>query len=320
MPQHFLLSAKARTLSVTKVARMSHEEAAQTFRALRWANNDGNPVCPSCGCTTCYEYATRPIFKCKGCGKQFSVTSGTLFASRKLPIRDYLLAIAIFVNAVKGISALQLGRDLDVSYKSAFVLAHKLREAMMAEQDELMLSGVVEVDGAYFGGTVRQENRKADRKDRRLLVNQTGKRRVVVVMRERGGRTITGVYRHEGQAVPTILDRVARGSTIMADEASSWDDLHAVYAAKRINHSVAFSDDGACTNQAESYFSRLRRAEWGQHHHLSSQYLACYAGEMAWREDYSRRSNGEQFTMIAAGALNRPVSRVWAGYWQRAVR
>jgi transposase-like protein len=318
MSQHFLLSAKARTLSVTKVARMSHEEAARTFRALRWANNDGNPVCPACGCTTCYEYASRPIFKCKGCGKQFSVTSGTLFASRKLPIRDYLLAIAIFVNAVKGISALQLGRDLSVQYKTAFVLAHKLREAMMAEQNELMLSGEVEVDGAYFGGHIRPENRKADRRDRRLLVNQTGKRRVVVVMRERGGRTITGVYRYEGQAVPTILDRVARGSTIMADEASSWDDLHAVYAAKRINHSIAFSDDGACTNQAESYFSRLRRAEWGQHHHLSGQYLACYASEMAWREDYRRRSNGEQFTMIAAGALNRPVSRVWAGYWQRA--
>lgn len=93
---------------------------------------------------------------------------------------------------------------------------------------------------------------------------------------------------------------------------------YAVYAAKRINHSVAFSDDGACTNQAESYFSRLRRAEWGQHHHISSHYLASYAGEMAWREDYRRRSNGEQFAMIAAGALNRPVSRVWAGYWQRA--
>ncbi|BBK30371.1 hypothetical protein STHU_10050 [Allostella humosa] len=103
----------------------------------------------------------------------------------------------------------------------------------------------------------------------------------------------------------------------MADEASSWDNLHAVYAARRINHSVAFSDDGACTNQAESYFSRLRRSEWGQHHHISGQYLACYAGEMAWREDYRRRANGEQFTMIA-GALNRPVSRVWAGYWQRA--
>lgn len=128
MAQHFLLSAKARTLSVTKVARMSHEEAAATFRAIRWASTDGEPTCPRCGCVACYSYATRPIFKCKACGHQFSVTSGTIFANRKLPVRDYLLAIAIFVNAVKGISALQLGRDLDVQYKTAFVLAHKLRE------------------------------------------------------------------------------------------------------------------------------------------------------------------------------------------------
>lgn len=201
----------------------------------------------------CYGYASRSIWKCKGCGHQFGVTSGTIFASRKLPIRDYLLAIAIFVNAVKGISALQLGRDLDVQYKTAFVLAHKLREAMAAKQAET-LSGKVEVDGAYFGGYVRPENRKEDRKDRRLAENQTGKRRVVVVMREREGRKVTNVFEHESDSVEMIQARVERGSTVYADEASSWDELHARFAMKRVNHSVAFMDDGACTNQAESFF------------------------------------------------------------------
>ena len=82
-----------------------------------------------------YTYAARAHVEVQDCRHQFSVTSGTIFASRKLPIRDYLAAIAIFVNAVKGISALQLGRDLDVQYKTAFVLAHKLREAIGAEPD-----------------------------------------------------------------------------------------------------------------------------------------------------------------------------------------
>ena len=123
MSQHFLLSAKARTLSLASVARMSDDEARAMFRKIRWAATDGEPVCPQCGCVVCYEYATRPIFKCKACGRQFSVTSGTLFSSRKLPMRDYLLAIAIFVNGAKGVSALQLSRDLDVQYKTAFVLA-----------------------------------------------------------------------------------------------------------------------------------------------------------------------------------------------------
>src|SRR3712207_4257380 len=113
---------------------MADDEARAAFRAIRWATTDGEPVCPHCGCLACYEFKARRLFKCKACGKQFSLTSGTTFHGRKLPHRDYLLAIAILVNAAKGISALQLGRDLNVSYKTAYVLAHKLREAMAADQ------------------------------------------------------------------------------------------------------------------------------------------------------------------------------------------
>jgi len=317
MAQHFLLSKAARTLSLVQVARMTEEEARATFRSIRWASTDGEPVCPKCGCLAVYEYKSRPIFKCKGCDHQFSVTSGTIFASRKLAMRDYLLAIAIFVNAAKGMSALQLSRDLDVQYKTAFVLAHKLREAMASEQADMTLSGEVEVDGAYFGGHVKPENRKEDRKDRRLKANQSGKRRVVVVMREREGRTLPFVFKSEDQSVPTIRAHVESGTTVYADEASSWDELHASYETRRINHSVAFMDDGACTNQAESYFARLRRAEIGQHHQISGRYLHAYAGEMAWREDHRRVPNGGLFSLVAAAAMGASVSRQWKGYWQR---
>ena len=278
---HFLLSAQARTLSLVQVARMSDDQAHATFRALRWHETGGDPVCPHCGCCAAYEFRTRRLFKCKGCLKQFSVTSGTTFHGRKLAIRDYLMAIPIFANAAKGISALQLGRDLDVSYKTAFVLAHKLREAMAADQAKYQPKGEVEVDGAYFGGSIRQENYKADRKDRRLAEHQTGKRRVVVIMRERQGRSLPFVVRAEDEGVAIVARRVQPGSTVYADEASHWDALHARFEAKRINHSFAFSDEGACTNQAESFFSRLRHAEFGQHHRSSDDYLRFYAGEMA---------------------------------------
>jgi transposase-like protein len=316
MAQHFLLSAKARTLSLARVMRMSDEEARKTFAAIRWADNDGEPYCPACGCVAIYAYASRPIFKCKGCDKQFSVTSGTIFASRKLPLRDYLAAIAIFVNGAKGHSALQLSRDLNCQYKTAFVLAHKLREAMGSQQPETV-GGHVEIDGAYFGGYVKPENRKEDRKDRRRLENQTGKRRVVVVMRERNGRTLPFVFKGEDDAVPTIRERVADGATLYADEASAWDALHARYAMERVNHSVAFKDKGVCTNQAESFFSRLRRAEIGTHHHISGKYLACYASEMAWREDHRRVANGAQYLAVVAAAAAHPVSAQWSRYWQR---
>ena len=114
-----------------------------------------------------------------------------------------------------------------------------------------------------------------------------------------------------------IRECVAVGSTVHADEANGWDTLHAFYDMKRINHSVAFSLDGACTNQAESFFSRLRRAELGQHHHISGKYLAAYAVEMAWREDTRRQANGMLHEAATCAALAHPVSRQWAGYWQR---
>ena len=317
MSQHFLLTAAARNLSLKGIFRMSDDEAHNTFTAIRFADNGGAAFCPRCQCTAVYAYTVRRIWKCKACEHQFSVTSGTIFANRKLAIRDYLAATAIFVNAVKGISALQLGRDLDVQYKTAFVLAHKLREAIGKEQSEAQLSGVVEVDGAYFGGHVRQENEKADRKDRRLASEQTGKRQSVVVARERGGKTLPFVVAKEADAVALLRERIAMGSIVHADEASGWDRLHAYYDVMRINHSVAFSKDGACTNQAESYFSRLRRAELGQHHHISGKYLLAYAVEMAWREDGRRLPNGALHQAATAAALAHPVSRQWKGYWQR---
>ncbi len=314
MAQHFLLSAKARTLSLGAIMRMSDDQAHAHFQAIRFADNDGQPYCPRCGCVTVYAMTTHRRWKCKGCTHQFSVTSGTIFSSRKLPIRDYLAAIAIFVNAVKGISALQLGRDLDVQYKTAFVLSHKLREAVAASQRGVTLTGTVEVDGAYFGGHAKPENRKADRPSQRRV---SAKRQSVIVARERGGRTLTAVTAKESDGIAFVRDVVAMGATVHADEAGGWDRLHARYAMRRINHSVAFSLDGACTNQAESFFSRMRRAEIGQHHHISGAYLGFYAAEMAWKEDRRRQANGGQHEAATGAALRHPVSRVWAGYWQR---
>lgn len=315
MAQHFLLSPKAKTLSLVKIMRISEEDARKAFCGLRWPETEGEPICPECGCTEHYDLKTRPVWKCKGCGKQFSATSGTTFHSRKLAIRDILAAIAVFINGAKGYSALQLSRDLSIDYKTAFVLLHKVREAIENAREAGALKGDVEVDGAYFGGYVKPANEAKNRKDRRKKINQSGKRQVVIAIRERGGRTVTSVGKSEAEGVKLVTQTVEGGSTVHADEASHWDRLAAKFPIKRINHKEAYSKDGACTNQAESFFSRLRRAEIGTHHHIAGKYLDAYAAEMAWREDFNRAANGYQFTMAAGAAALGGKSERMCGYW-----
>ncbi len=324
MSQHFLLSAKARTLSLAAMLRMSDQEAETAFARIRWAATAGKPVCPHCECETVYE-CRRPNgalrFRCKACRGDFSITSGTLFAFHKMPLRTYLAAIAIFINEVKGKSALALSRDLGVQYKTAFVLAHKLREAMATEMKGRMIGGagkIAEVDGGYFGGYQKPANHRKNRRDRRLVKNQNGKRQCVVIIRERDGKTLPSVFRTECDALSFIRNRVAPGTELMADESGAWNDLHGRYTMKRINHQEAYSMAGACTNGAEEFFSRMRRAEIGHHHHIAGVYLGRYAQEASWREDNRRVSNGEQVQQVVGLALAAKPSVDFCGYWQRA--
>src|SRR5271154_5577162 len=186
---------------------MTEAEAETMFAKVRWDQTNGAPVCPKCGGLDAYE-CRRPSgalrFRCKACKADFSITSGTLFASHKLPLRAYLAAIAIFCNEVKGKSMLALSRDLGLSYKAAFVLCHKMREAMAEEMKGRVIGGegkVAETDGGYFGGYVKPANLREDRKDRRLFENRNGKRKCVVIVRERNGNSVPAVFGSEGAAL-----------------------------------------------------------------------------------------------------------------------
>ena len=114
MAQHFLLSAKARTLSLAKVFRMGEDAAYGLFCEMRWPDTDGEAVCPRCGCADSYFLKSRRKYKCVACYHLFFFIFGTIFASRKLSFTDLLAAIVLFVNGAKGMSALQASRDLDL--------------------------------------------------------------------------------------------------------------------------------------------------------------------------------------------------------------
>jgi transposase-like protein len=303
--QHFLLSAKARTFSLIQIMRLSDAEAFTMFKEARWG--DDAPSCPKCGGQEHYWLETRMQWRCKTCKHTFSVTSGTIFANHKLPLTTYLAAIAIYTNAVKGISALQISRDLNCQYKTAWVLCHKLRETL-GDSGEV-IKGNVEIDGGYFKGS-RNHAKGTDE-------------RAVIILRERGqvgaAKSRPFITRSENQAatLKIVKANVDRSATIFADEHGAYNTLHAFYKMGRVNHGETYrGPNGENTNQAESYFSRFRRMQFGQVHKMGTVYLECYAKEVAYREDTRRMANGSIFADITNRCAAAPVSRDFCGYWQ----
>ena len=332
MTQHFLLSAQARTLSAYKVMQMNDADAFAVFKELRWGAGE-TVACPICGVVGKHAFRKdRKQWKCQDCAHTFSVTSGTIFSNHKLPLKKYLAAIAIFTNAAKGVSALQLSRDLGTQYKTAFVLAHKIRESLMEHRDESALAGEIHMDGAYVNGHIRPKNKKEDRIDRRLAIHQKPGKRCVFVMRQAfdpkdpssnilkgASKTITFILKTENQEDVSKLaaEFVQKGSTICADESNAYDPLHAKFDTRRVNHSQEYrADDGTTNNLAESYFSRFRRMQYGQMHRFGNLYLANYANEAAFREDTRRWSNGAIFMEVSKRCAKTRASRDWTGYWQ----
>ncbi len=306
---------------------MSETEAETAFRKIRWSETDGEPVCPECGGVEPYEYR-RPTgllrFRCKACSKNFSITSGTLFAAHKAPLRTYLAAIAVAMNEVKGKNALALSRDLGMSHKACWVLA-----AQGPRSDGGRVQGPQDRRRWQSGGSGWHVRRVAT--SARQIFARTA---ATVASRSTSPASashslscasataiqLPAVFRSEGAALSWIKSRVEHGTVLNADEASGWDGLASKYEMKRINHQEAYSDGEACTNQAESYFSRIRRAEMGHFHHVSGPYLLRYAQESAFREDARRVDNGTQVRRVTELALKRGPSVDFSGYYQRHIK
>lgn len=263
-------------------------------------------------------------FRCKACRADFSITSGTLFAFHKMPLWTYLAATCIFINEVKGKSALALSRDLDCQYKTAFVLAHKLRESMASELKGMRIGGegeMVEVDGGYFGGYIKPANHKENRRDRRLAKNQNGKRKVVVVARERGGRTLVSVFKFEVDSLGFIIQRVNPASKLVADEATSWNALHAGFDVARIDHSKLYSTgSGIDSNGADGHFLTHppgRDRASSPHCRAILDPLRARVRVAGGSPPGFQRGAGSGRGDLGDGG---PVSVDWCGYWQRAVK
>ena len=342
MAQHFLRSRAARSISVSQVSNMTEAEAEAKFVELRWSDNDGKPYCPDCGAVRIYACRRRNganRYRCHDCRKDFSVTSGTLFASHKKSLKTYLLAIVVFCNEVKGKAALAMIREIDTEYKTAFILAHKLREAMWNETAHLrtgvgQIGGpgkLVQLDSVQIKASYRKMRLRKDKKHQ--AIEQIRKKeakekdRFIVALRQipRKGDpaseravSILEVFEHEFHARAWLEARIAPGTTIHADESPAWNDLRRLRGVRlrTIRHKVAYMADGISINVCEWLFTRVRRGAHGHHHRIRGKYLARYGQEMAWRDDHRRESNGAQVDTLLKLALHSPPSAIFCGYWR----
>ena len=276
---------------LTKPIFTDKNAARKHLERLRWANGR---FCPHCGEAEKTSFVRgkkhRPgLYYCNSCKKQFTVTVGTLFERSKVPLHKWMIAYHLMAASKKGISAHQLHRMLGVTYKTAWFMAHRIREAMR-EINPGPLGGegkAVEVDETYIGGKERYKHRSK----RTSFVGGKGKE-IVFSLIERGGRVHSHhVPRVSGKTLrPIIVAQVDRKSTLMTDEAGQYRLVGHEFARHgKVNHGIEeYVRGDAHVNSVENYFSILKRGITGTYHHISQQHLKRYLAEFDFR--YNERS------------------------------
>jgi transposase-like protein len=273
----------------------SDEDCLSYIEKMRWPN--GEVACVHCGEIGRVSTITRQkagdnkrtrIFQCLACGKQFSATSGTIFNDTHLPLTKWFLAIAMICEGKKGMSACQLQRHLGVNYRTAWHLAHRIREAM---QDGVsLLTGVVEVDETYVGGKVKRKGKPFVQKD---------KKDVVLGMIERGGKLKLVPVKDSKRVIlePVIRQHVSPDATFQTDESSMYYIIgKSLFPGRHrtINHIRSYGHGDIHTNTIENAFSLLKRGIYGTFHKVSTKHLGRYCNEFSYR--FNRR--GEQLAMF----------------------
>lgn len=288
------------TMTLIEAAKLTEEEARDYLESIRWP--DG-PVCPHCGCfERIYDLQGDShrdgLYKCGDCRKQFTVTVGTVMHRSKIPLHKWVLAFHLICSSKKGISALQLQRNLDLgSYRTAWHMAHRIRLAMQEEPLAGMLSGTVEVDETYIGGKSRKgiPGRGSERKTPVLaLVERNGK------MRSRPVERVTA-----DELKGAIRETVDRSARIVTDDLASYRGIGDEYDGGHdvVRHSTGeYVRGDVWTNTAESYFALLKRGVHGAFHHVSKHHLHRYCTEFEFRWNHRDVSDGQRVEAAVANA------------------
>lgn len=272
----------------------TEDACIEHLEKVRW---DGIPKCPYCKSKKSTPMQSERRHHCNNCNTTYSVTVGTIFHRTHVDLQKWFLAIALVLNAKKGISARQLARDIEVHRNTAWSMGMRIRKAMT--EDRQLLEGVVEMDECYIGGKPRKGSIHSKRG------RGTSKIPVVGIV-ERGGRVKAKAAKDKVLTAKRLATMVRekvdiKNATVMTDEYRGYMKLKSFVKHQTINHKYSYVDGNIHTNSIESFWALLKRGIFGQYHKVSTVYLNRYIDEFCFR--YNHRRNENVFALTIQRAL-----------------
>jgi transposase-like protein len=270
---------------------------------LRWPNG---VVCPVCQSDRVGFLATRSLWRCKACRKQFSIKKGTIFEDSPISLSKWLPAIWLYSAGKKGRSSHQLAKDLGVTQKTAWFMSHRIRLAMEAKSFDDPLSGEVEVDETIIGGKDRFKHAHLRRGP---WGPQVGKVAVMGLLERHGEVRARMVPVRSGAILKAEIRRnVAPGATVYTDEFASYRGLQAEYIHEVINHSEEYVRGHVHTNGIENFWSLFRRVIYGTHHSVDPVHLDRYLAENVHRFNTRDSRDDSRFTATSASVVGKRIT------------